>query len=104
MLSLRRSRSKQIDDLLDGFVGAVICGFQYTVRLVTLTPQSVELLALRCRQAAVTTSSIAIGLRNPVPDRTMRKTRSIRVLSGRAPVRRGTGADRDRHSLATDSC
>ena len=35
MLSLRRLGGKQIDDLLDGFVGAVICGFQFTVRLVT---------------------------------------------------------------------
>ena len=35
MLSLRRSGGKQIDDLLDGFVGAVICGFQFTLRLVT---------------------------------------------------------------------
>ena len=35
MLSLRSSRGKQIDDLLDGFVGAVICGFQFTLRLVT---------------------------------------------------------------------
>ncbi|HET6239352.1 MAG TPA: hypothetical protein VFE41_31025, partial [Acetobacteraceae bacterium] len=35
MLWLRRSGGKQIDDLLDGFVGAVICGFQFTVRLVT---------------------------------------------------------------------
>ena len=34
-LSLRRSGGKQIDDLLDGFVGAVICGFQFTVWLVT---------------------------------------------------------------------
>ena len=34
MLSLRRSGGKQIDDLLDGFVGAVICGFQFTVWLV----------------------------------------------------------------------
>ena len=34
-MSLRRSGGKQIDDLLDGFVGAVICGFQFTVRLVT---------------------------------------------------------------------
>jgi hypothetical protein len=29
------SGGKQIDDLLDGFVGAVICGFQFTVWLVT---------------------------------------------------------------------
>ena len=35
MLSLRTSGGKQIDDLLDGFVGAVICGFQFTGRLVT---------------------------------------------------------------------
>ena len=35
MLLLRRSRGKQIDDLLDGFVGAVICGFQFTGRLMT---------------------------------------------------------------------
>ena len=35
VLSLRRLGGKQIDDLLDGFVGAVICGFQFTVRLVT---------------------------------------------------------------------
>ena len=35
MLSLRRSGGKQIDDLLNGFVGAVICGFQFTLRLVT---------------------------------------------------------------------
>jgi hypothetical protein len=34
-VAVRRSRSKQIDDLLDGFVGAVICGFQFTGRLVT---------------------------------------------------------------------
>jgi hypothetical protein len=34
-MSLRRSGGKQIDDLLDGFVGAVICGFQFTLRLVT---------------------------------------------------------------------
>src|SRR4249920_643956 len=34
-LSLGNSGGKQIDDLLDGFVGAVICGFQFTVRLVT---------------------------------------------------------------------
>ena len=34
-LSLRRSGGKQIDDLLDGFVGAVICGFQFAVWLVT---------------------------------------------------------------------
>jgi hypothetical protein len=34
-LSLRRSGGKQIDDLLDGFVGAVICGFQFSLRLVT---------------------------------------------------------------------
>jgi hypothetical protein len=35
VLSLRRSGGKQIDDLLDGFVGAVICGFQFARRLVT---------------------------------------------------------------------
>ena len=35
VLSLRTSCGKQIYDLLDGFVGAVICGFQFTVRLVT---------------------------------------------------------------------
>ena len=35
MLSLRRSGGKQIDDLLDGFVGAVVCGFQFAGRLVT---------------------------------------------------------------------
>ena len=35
MLLLRRSRGKQIDDLLDGFVGAVISGFQFTGRLMT---------------------------------------------------------------------
>ena len=35
MLSLRRSGGKQIDDLLDGFVSAVICGLQFTVWLVT---------------------------------------------------------------------
>jgi hypothetical protein len=34
LLSLRRPGGKQIDDLLDGFVGAVIWGFQFTVRLV----------------------------------------------------------------------
>ena len=34
-LSLRRSSGKQVDDLLNGFVGAVICGFQFTVWLVT---------------------------------------------------------------------
>ena len=34
-MSLRRSSGKQIDDLLDGFVGAVICGFQFAGRLVT---------------------------------------------------------------------
>ena len=34
-MSLRRSGGKQIDDLLNGFVGAVICGFQFTVWLVT---------------------------------------------------------------------
>ena len=34
-MSLRRSGGKQIDDLLNGFVGAVICGFQFTLRLVT---------------------------------------------------------------------
>jgi hypothetical protein len=35
VLSLRRSGGKQIDDLLDGFVGAVICGLQFTVWLMT---------------------------------------------------------------------
>ena len=35
MLSRRRSGGKQIDDSLDGFVGSVICGFQFTLRLVT---------------------------------------------------------------------
>ncbi len=35
MLLLRRSRGKQIDDLLDGFVGAVISGFQFAGRLMT---------------------------------------------------------------------
>jgi hypothetical protein len=30
VLSLRRSGGKQIDDLLNGFVGAVICGIQFT--------------------------------------------------------------------------
>jgi hypothetical protein len=35
VLSLRRSGGKQIDDLLDGFVGAVICGLQFTAWLVT---------------------------------------------------------------------
>ena len=35
VLLLRRSRGKQIDDLLDGFVGAVISGFQFTGRLMT---------------------------------------------------------------------
>ncbi len=34
-MSLRRSGGKQIDDLLDGFVGAVVCGFQFARRLVT---------------------------------------------------------------------
>ena len=34
-LSLRRSSGKQVDDLLNGFVCAVICGFQFTVWLVT---------------------------------------------------------------------
>jgi hypothetical protein len=34
VLPLRRSGCKQIDDLLNGFVGAVICGFQFTLRLV----------------------------------------------------------------------
>jgi hypothetical protein len=37
--------------------------------LAVLSPQSVELLALRSRQAAVATPRIALGLRNPVPDR-----------------------------------
>ena len=35
MLLLRTSGGKQIDDLLDGFVSAVICGLQFTVWLVT---------------------------------------------------------------------
>jgi hypothetical protein len=35
VLSLRTSGGKQIDDLLDGFVGAVICGLQFIVWLVT---------------------------------------------------------------------
>src|SRR5215467_7834656 len=34
-LSLRRSGGKQIDDLLNGFVGAVVSGFQFAVWLVT---------------------------------------------------------------------
>ena len=34
-MSLRRSGGKQIDDLLNGIVGSVICGFQFTLRLVT---------------------------------------------------------------------
>src|SRR3954462_14062601 len=34
-LSLRRSGGKQVDDLLNGFVGAVISGFQFTGWLVT---------------------------------------------------------------------
>jgi len=34
VLWLRRSGGKQIDNLLDGFVGVVICGFQFTVWLV----------------------------------------------------------------------
>ncbi len=32
---MRTSRGQQIDDLLDGFVGAVVCGFQLAERLVT---------------------------------------------------------------------
>ena len=35
MLSLGRSGGKQIDDLLNGFIGSVICGFQFARRLVT---------------------------------------------------------------------
>jgi hypothetical protein len=35
VLSRRRSGGKEIDNLLDGFVSAVIRGFQFTVRLVT---------------------------------------------------------------------
>ena len=35
MLLLPRSRGQQIDDLLAGFVGAVISGFQLAGRLVT---------------------------------------------------------------------
>ena len=34
VLSLRRLGGKQIDDLLDGFVGAVVSGFQFARRLV----------------------------------------------------------------------
>src|SRR5271167_1308465 len=34
-LSLRSSSGKHVDDLLNGFVGSVICGFQFTVWLVT---------------------------------------------------------------------
>ena len=33
-LSLRRSGGKQIDDLLNGFVGAVVSGFEFAGRLV----------------------------------------------------------------------
>ena len=35
MLSLRNSGGEQIDDLLDCFVGAVICGLQFAVWLMT---------------------------------------------------------------------
>jgi hypothetical protein len=35
VLSLRTSSGKPVDDLLDGFVGAVVCGFQLAGRLVT---------------------------------------------------------------------
>ena len=42
MLSLRTSGGKQIDDLLDGFVGAVICGLQFTAWLMTSDRAVVE--------------------------------------------------------------
>jgi hypothetical protein len=42
VLSRRKSGGKQIDDLLNGFVGAVICGFQFTLRLVTCDRTVVE--------------------------------------------------------------
>jgi hypothetical protein len=42
VLSLRSSGGKQIDNLLDGFVGAVICGFQFTGRLVAVDRAVVE--------------------------------------------------------------
>ena len=42
MLSLRRSGGKQIDDLLDGFVSAVICGLQFTAWLMTSDRAVVE--------------------------------------------------------------
>ena len=42
MLSLRSSGGKQIDDLMDGFVGAVICGLQFTGRLETVDSAVVE--------------------------------------------------------------
>ena len=42
MLSLRTSGGKQIDDLLDSFVGAVICGLQFTAWLMTSDRAVVE--------------------------------------------------------------
>jgi hypothetical protein len=54
VLSLRRSGGKQIDDLLDGFVGAVMRGFQFTVRLVTGDRVLVECrLKMRLRQYSI---------------------------------------------------
>jgi hypothetical protein len=49
-----------------------------------LTSQAVELLALRCRHAAVATASIALGLRKPVPDRLRRRLELARQFRRRA--------------------
>jgi hypothetical protein len=52
--------------------------------LAVLAPQSVELTALGCRQAAVATARIARRLRNPVPDRLRRGFKLRRKLLGRS--------------------
>jgi putative transposase len=66
------------------------------VELAVLTPQSVELLALLCRQAAVATPSIALGLYNPGVDELRRRFKLRRQL-----LRRAAGVHRFHH-LATE--
>src|SRR5499427_1137557 len=55
--------------------------------LAVLTPQSIEFLALCCRQAAVAPSGVALRLCQSVPDRLCRRFELTRQLLGDRPAR-----------------
>src|SRR6202008_1454031 len=63
--------------------------------LAVLTPQSIEFLALCCRQAAVALAGVTLRLCQPVPDRLCRRLELTRQL-----LRRAAGAHQLNHLAA----